>query len=317
MKEKYIQNLNPRDTVEDFFMIKKFNIKTSSNNKPFCDITLVDNSGEVNAKIWDIPKDFEPFPEGSLVKIRGTVSEWNGSNQVAINKIRLAVDSDQCDISDFLMTAPEDSTNMYEFIYSFADKITDQDLKILTTELLSLHKKEMLYFPAAMSNHHSIFGGLLYHIKRMLEMAEKMCQVYSILNSDYLYCGVILHDIGKIYELHSNEHGIVSSYTKAGQLLGHIIQGINLIHTVGTSLNIDKDKLLLVEHMLLSHHNEPEYGSPKRPMFPEAEMLHYLDIMDATIYDMEYALDSTLEGEFSDKVWTMDNRKLYKKKDMK
>ncbi|MFA5527694.1 MAG: HD domain-containing protein [Peptostreptococcales bacterium] len=317
MKNIYIQDLNARDSVEDFFMIKKFNIKTSTNNKPFCDMTLVDSSGEINAKIWDIPKDFVPFSEGSLVKIRGTVSEWNGSNQVVITKIRLAVDSDQYNISDFLMTAPEDSNTMYAFIYSYADKITDSDLRALTTELLTLHKKEMHYFPAAMSNHHSIFGGLLYHTKRMLEMAEKMCQVYTMLNSDYLYCGVILHDIGKIYELQSNEHGIVSSYTKAGQLLGHIIQGIKLVHIVGSSLNIDEDKLLLVEHMLLSHHNEPEYGSPKRPMFPEAEMLHYLDIMDATIYDMEYALDSTSEGEFSDKVWTLNNRKLYKKKDMK
>lgn len=312
MKQIYISDINTGDNIEDFFMIKSFTVKTASNNKKYCDISLFDKSGEINAKIWEVPEDYEIYTENKIIKIRGMVSEWNSTNQITITKLRLATDKDECQTKDFLQTAPESAESMYAFILQCAEDIEDTQLKLLTMEILSTHSAQLSYYPAAMKNHHAVVSGLLYHIKRMLQMAEKMCLVYTNLRKDYLYCGVILHDIAKLYEMDANEYGIVKDYTIEGHLLGHIVQGIKLIEKTGEKLKIDKEKILMIEHMILSHHNEPEFGSPKRPMFPEAEMLHYLDQIDARVYDMESALNHTEPGTFSDRIWTMHNRKLYK-----
>ena len=146
----------------------------------------------------------------------------------------------------------------------------------------------------------------------MVLMGERYCEVYTHLNRDLLVTGVLIHDIEKLNEIDSDETGIATGYSFEGQLLGHLIQGVKTIDRLASELGIGKEKAVMLEHMILSHHYEPEYGSPKRPMFPEAEILHYLDIVDARMYDMEEALFSTDPGSFSEKVWTLDNRKVYK-----
>ena len=120
------------------------------------------------------------------------------------------------------------------------------------------------------------------------------------------------HDIEQLNEIESNEYGISPGYSFEGQLLGHIVQGVKLLDKETERLGFPREKAIMLEHMILSHHYEPEFGSPKRPMFPEAELLHYLDILDARMFDMEDALNSTNAGEFSEKVWTLDNRRVYK-----
>ena len=314
LKKLFILDLKPGNDIEDFFMIKSFALKTASNNKKYFDFTLGDKTGEINAKLWDAEENSD-YKEGKIIKIKGSVSEWKGTNQIKITKIRISTDEDQCLLKDYIKVAPEAPEEMYQFILERAESIDDDQLRQLTLELLKKQETELLYYPAAMKNHHSILGGLLYHIKRMLMLAENMCLIYTNLRKDFLICGVILHDIAKIYEMQADECGIVSDYTYEGYLLGHIVQGIKMVEKTGETLGIDKEKLLMIEHMILSHHNEPEFGSPKRPMFPEAEMLHYLDQVDARIYDMEEALNNTKPGTFSDKIWTMHNRKLYKSKE--
>jgi 3'-5' exoribonuclease len=169
-----------------------------------------------------------------------------------------------------------------------------------------------MYYPAASKNHHAQMAGLLYHVKRMLMNGERMCQVYTNLNADLVMAGVILHDMEKINEIESNELGIASGYSFEGQMLGHLIQGVKTLDRLTLELDFPREKAIMLEHMILSHHYEPEFGSPKKPLFPEAEILHYLDIIDARMFDMQDALDKTEPGEFSDRVWTLDNRRLYK-----
>ena len=149
----------------------------------------------------------------------------------------------------------------------------------------------------------------------MIMTAEKVCQVYDKLDRDLLYAGVLLHDMEKLHEINANEWGISDGYSFEGNMLGHIIQGIKVLDKQMKELNFPEEKAIMVEHMILSHHYEPEYGSPRKPLFPEAEMLHYLDMIDARMYDMQEALDATAPGQFSDRVWTLDNRRLYKKED--
>jgi len=169
-----------------------------------------------------------------------------------------------------------------------------------------------MYYPAASKNHHAEFGGLLYHMKRMLMTGICVCGIYTNLNRDLIITGVIIHDMEKINEIESNEFGISPGYYFEGKMLGHIVQGIKTIDRLTLEMNFPREKAIMLEHMILSHHYEPEFGSPKKPLFPEAEMLHYLDIIDARMFDMEDALTAVLPGEFSERVFTLENRQLYK-----
>ena len=137
------------------------------------------------------------------------------------------------------------------------------------------------------------------------------------MNRDLVAAGVILHDMEKLNEIESEEDGIATGYSFEGQMLGHIIQGVKTLDKLTTELGFTREKAIMLEHMILSHHYEPEFGSPKKPLFPEAEVLHYLDILDARMFDMQDALESTEPGSFSDRIWTLDNRKLYKPKESK
>ena len=149
-------------------------------------------------------------------------------------------------------------------------------------------------------------------MKRMLASGIALCGVYTDLKKDLVCAGVIVHDMQKLNEILSDQNGISPGYSMEGQLLGHIVMGVKYLDRLTEELGFPREKALMLEHMVLSHHYEPEYGSPKKPLFPEAEVLHYLDILDARMFDMFDALASTEPGEFSDRVWTLDNRRLYK-----
>ena len=226
--------------------------------------------------------------------------------------IRLAEERDEVNICDYVAVAPYSPEKMYDDILNYLSKIKNTDIQNIVTNILSDNEEKLMHYPAAKSNHHAIRSGLLYHTTTMLKAGEKLSEIYTFLNTDLLYAGIILHDIGKIYEMNASELGIVCEYTVEGQLIGHIVQGIKMIETASIEVKADKEVTMLLQHMVLSHHYEAEYGSPKKPMIPEAEMLHHLDIMDARMYDMNKALRDTEEGKFSERIWSLDNISIYK-----
>jgi 3'-5' exoribonuclease len=240
------------------------------------------------------------------------VTEWQGRLQFRVDRIRLIGPQDGVNPEDFVQTAPMKPEDMLGKILQYVIKIGNRDIKEIVSCALNEKKEKLMHYPAAMKNHHAIRSGLLYHILTMLSLAERVCQVYPHLDRDLLYGGVILHDLEKINEMDSNELGVVSGYTMEGMLLGHIVQGIKTIERIGRQVDADPEIVILLQHMLLSHHYEPEFGSPKRPMIPEGEILHYLDIIDARMYDMQKELEAVEEGQFSDRVWVLHNRQLYK-----
>ncbi|MBQ1401397.1 MAG: HD domain-containing protein [Firmicutes bacterium] len=317
MKEIYLNNINTGDEITDFFMVKAIDVKTGSNNKQYLDLLLSDKTGEITGKKWDITDEeiqkLSAVKTGSLVKIKAQVTEWNGMKQFRVFRIRGAMEQDGLDTSDYVKAAPEDPREMYDFIMGKAQALGDEDLKKLCVSVLQDNEEKLLYYPAAQKNHHAEFAGLLWHMKRMVMNGEGICRVYTILDPDLVTAGVILHDIEKIREIRSNDMGISDGYSMEGMMLGHIVQGVRELDSRMKDLGFSDEKRIMIEHMILSHHYEPEFGSPRKPMFPEAEILHYLDIIDARMFDMEEALDGTKPGEFSDRIWTLDNRKLYKK----
>ena len=237
--------------------------------------------------------------------------------QLRVSRIRQTSAEDNIDLKDYIKAAPEDAGDMYDFIYKKTEDFQDKDLKNICIRQLDTNREKLMYYPAAKKNHHAELAGLLYHIKRMLMMAERACEVYTNLNRELVMAGVILHDMEKINEIDSNELGISTGYSFEGRMLGHLVQGVRTIDKLADELDIPREKAVMLEHMIISHHYEPEFGSPKKPLFPEAEMLHYLDMIDAKMFDMQEALEKTEPGQFSERVWTLDNRMLYKVSDDK
>ena len=154
----------------------------------------------------------------------------------------------------------------------------------------------------------------MHHTSTMLRMAEKVCEIYDSLDADLLAAGVILHDLCKITEIAADELGMATDYTREGMLIGHLVQGVAELNRLGREMGVKDELLVMLEHMVLSHHDLPEYGSPKPPMFPEAEVLHCLDLMDARIFEMNRALASIQPGSFTERIWSLD-RKLYRRTD--
>lgn len=317
MKVIYVNGISNEKEVTDFFMVKSLGLRLGANKKQYLDVSLGDKTGEISAKKWDVSDDetaeLQSLNEGDIVKVRAQITEWNGTKQLRIMRIRKAGDEEELDIRDFIKAAPEPPEEMFQFLMDAALSMADEDLKQLCVLSLNTGKEKLMYYPAAQRNHHAEMAGLLYHLKRMILTAEKVCQVYDNLDRDLLYAGVLLHDMEKLHEINANEWGMSDGYSFEGNMLGHIIQGIKVLDRQMRELNFSTEKAIMVEHMILSHHYEPEYGSPRKPLFPEAEMLHYLDMIDARMYDMEEALDATEPGQFSDRVWTLENRRLYKK----
>ncbi len=309
---KKVREYREGDSVEGFFLLRDVQEKTGKNNTRYLDFVLGDNTGDINGKIWSCREGAAAeFQKNSIVKVRGVVKSWNSQLQVNIERIREANDGDGVSIQNFIASAPESPADMFDLVLQYIERIQNLQIKQLVAEIVRLRETKLRYFPAAKTNHHSVRGGLLYHITTMLRTADKIMEIYD-LNPDLLYAGIILHDIEKTSELDSNELGITHDYTDEGKLLGHIIMGIKLVERVGAQLRTDPDILFSIQHMIYCHHYEPEYGSPLKPMFKEAEVLHYLDVLDARLYDFEQAENSITTGHFSERIWSLHSRQVYK-----
>ncbi len=307
-----ISDLKSGETINGIYILKTVEFKISANKKTYLDMTLADQTGDVSAKWWDAGEaDYSSLTSNKLYYVNARVDLWKDALQLSLNKIRLADEEDQKLIGEFVPSAPLTPQEMLEEIYLFAAKIKNTEIRSVVMQLLDEKEEKLLYYPAAKSLHHAIRSGLLYHIVRMLRTAEALCSVYQGVNSDLVFAGVIIHDLAKIGELSSNELGI-AEYSKHGQFLGHIIMGVEEVEKAGNLVGASEEVLLLLKHMIVSHHYEAEYGSPKKPLFLEAELLHHIDLIDARVYDYQNAIRNVKPGQFSDPVWSLDRRSVYK-----
>lgn len=244
--------------------------------------------------------------------MRATGNEFNGRQQLRVEKIRAAESRDAVDMSTLIPCAPRDPKEMLDEVVRAADHIADPDLRKITCELLDRAGDKLLTFPAAKQMHHAERGGLLHHTTTMLRAANAIMTVYPQLNASLLTAGVIVHDLAKIDEMDADTLGLVSDYSVDGKLIGHIVRGVVNIQLAAEKTEASPGKALLLQHMVLSHHGIPEYGSPLAPKFPEAEVLNTIDTLDARLYEMNEALSRAIPGGFSEKVWGLDNRQLYR-----
>ena len=265
--------------ITGFFAAVSKQVRTGRDGGRYFALTLADRTGPIDGRMWEIG-DAGQFDPGDIVKLRGEVCRFNERLQIKVEKIRRAV-AGEYELGDFVPQSQRDIGEMWAELERWVQSFRDPDLKALLAAFLNDAEigAALREAPAAKGLHHAWIGGLLEHILSLIEMSELAAQHYPEVNRDLLLTGVVLHDIGKLKEL---RWGTSFDYTMEGQLLGHITLGIGMIEQKIAGIpNFPAAKRLLVEHLVLSHHGEYEYGSPKLPMTAEAVLLHYLDNLDA------------------------------------
>ncbi len=305
------KELDKNGSVEGFALVKSCDKKNTKNGSVYLDITLADKSGEINAKIWDY-REGAFLPEvNTVIKVRGVLSTYNGTPQMKIERSRAVWESDGVNMNDFVPGADYDADFMMNEIFALVNNFEDNELKKLVSALLNEYKDRMLDCPAAFRLHHAIRGGLLMHTLSIVRMCRAVAALYPTVDEELLISGAILHDIAKTEEFKISPVGLAEGYTADGTLIGHLVRGAMAVERVGTAIGSDKDTMMLLEHMIISHHGEPEFGAAVRPLFLEAEILSDLDSLDAKIYEFENVTADIMPGEFSNRQWALDERKLY------
>lgn len=306
-----IVDLKEKTRVVDNFLIDSVTLRKTRNGRDYMDFVLKDRSGSVNAKLWEVLDEHRNvFHSGDAVRLEGDVDSFNNALQIRIARIR-PVKLDEKEMSRLVESAPVRIDSMFSYIMKVADEIENREVRAIVSAIMDKYRDRFIVYPAAKAFHHAYKGGLLYHTYTMLKNAQKLSETYDFLNTDLLYAGVIIHDVCKTDEMEVNANGAVEKYSKDGQLLGHIIMCVCEIDQIADSLSITGDIPLLLKHMVLSHHYHPEFGSPVKPMFPEAEMLHYLDLIDARMNQMLQAERGTKPNEMSSRIRTLDGRSVY------
>lgn len=309
---KMICDMEVGDQVEGFYILKGAYPKTASNGRPFLNATLSDESGAVDAKVWDYPGPIGVADEGKVIKIQGEVSEFRGSIQIIINKLRLAEERDQVDISRLVPVAPVDAEGWYGEVQQLAASIEDNDYRAICDEMLRRHGREFFSIPAAKSVHHGFINGLLMHTANMLRTADFFAGLYDdVVDRSLLLAGTLLHDFSKAEEFTFSQLGLVTDYSMKGQLLGHLVMGANEVAEIAKELNVPEEKSVLLQHMLLSHHGEPEFGAAVKPMCAESELLSLIDKVDSRMEIYREAMEELEPGEFSGRIFALE-KKIYK-----
>ncbi|MFC5602389.1 3'-5' exoribonuclease YhaM [Sporosarcina koreensis] len=298
------------EPVDLFLLIKQSTKGITQQGSPFMTLILQDKSGDIEAKLWDTGEEQERlYAAATIVKVGGEVHEYRGKNQLRIKSIRPAKEEEGITISDLVPSSAKSKEALFEELMQYFFEMKNPHIQRITRHLLKKHQADFLVYPAATRNHHDYVSGLLDHVVSMLKLGKAIAELYPTLNKDLLYAGIILHDIGKVVELSGP---IGTQYTVEGNLLGHITIMVNEISKAADELEIQGEEVMLLQHMVLSHHGKEEWGSPKRPMLMEAEILHYIDNIDAKMNMLDRAMSKTANGEFTERIFPLDNRSFYK-----
>ena len=325
-----------------FGLVKLMNEKANKNGNKYINLVLQDSTGTIDAKIWDTEiKDLQEktsITQGSIVFAEGKLDIWDNSRrQFIISNINL-VKAEEVKEEDFVKVSPLLGCIMYDQIIKYVNEWKNEELKMLVKFIYKKYQKELMILPASQLIHHDEKSGILFHKFQMLRTALAVGDIYfqydkieelkpseteksengeNIENSriffqELLSTGVLLHDIGKILELDTDQWAIVRDYTKKGKLLGHMILGNDIVTEAAKELNISDEITVLVKHMIVSHHFEETWGAYIKPQTVEAELLHHLDLIDTKVYQFKQVLNSLQKGLFSEKQIYLNGRSIYR-----
>ena len=306
MNQPSIAALRKDDRFIGFLLVRMAEQRQSSRGDKYLDMTLGDATGDLNAKVWD--GKAVPPQVSTVIKVQATAQEYNGRMQLRVERLRAITPQDEVDMSALTLCAPEAPEAMLAEINGTVDAMQNDDLKKILREMIGACGEKLVYYPAAQRLHHAERSGLLHHTVSMLRIAKAILPIYPFLDADLLLAGVIAHDLSKTAEMQSDNLGNVKDYTTEGLLLGHLVRGVTEVRLAAERAGVSGEYVLLLQHMVISHHGEAEFGSPRPPMFPEAEALHMIDDLDAKMNEMEGVMKRTPKGAFSEKIWSLDRR---------
>ena len=280
----------------------------SSKGSKYYSLTLQDSSGTIEAKKWDVmPSEEQYLQVKKVISVDGYPLIYNGNQlQFKINDFEPLSNVDD---NELILESPVDKNLLEKEFFDYIDKIEDEEIKEIVLEVVNKRFDKIVVYPAAKTNHHEYSGGLLHHEVSMLRLAEKVSELYPVLNKDLLFGGIILHDLGKTSELSGP---IATEYTLEGKLLGHISIIQSDIVEAAKKHNVSEETVILLQHIVLSHHGKLEYGSPVLPQIIEAEVIYQIDNMDSKIVMATKALKDVTVGGYSNRVPGLDNRVFYK-----
>jgi 3'-5' exoribonuclease len=318
MPRRYVQELKDGDLVEEVFLIADRQLRANRNAALYLSADLRDKTGVINARMWNVTEQSAaPIQPGGFVKVRGKVQLFQGVLQMIASHLD-PVPAEGLDIADFEAQPRHDVAQLRSRLALSLGTIHDPHLKLLMDRFLADEPlmAQLSQAPAGVKAHHAYHGGLLEHIVTLMDVAQKICEVYQELNADLMLCGVFLHDLGKIREM-TGDTGL--QYTDEGQLIGHLIIGVEMLSDkirdveAATGEPFPTELAWRLKHMILSHHGTYDFGSPKLPMTPEAVALHLIDNLDAKIFEFSQAIR---EDPNSSSHWTLFiprlDRKLFK-----
>lgn len=300
------------DAVYEQLLITNVLKGVNNNGAPYLNVTLQDKSGTIEGKLWNSTEsDNQLYKEGTILLINGNVNSYKGKLQLKILEAH-PVSSDTVSIEKFAISAPVSQEELLKRLNAIIASIKNPDCLLIVKTIIKEYYQDFISYPAASSIHHNYMCGLLYHTVSMAELAILISQHYSNIDQDILVSGALIHDIGKTIEFTSP---IITKYSLRGKLIGHIsIMNVILTETC-EKLQIKGEVPVLLEHMILSHHGEYEFGSPVLPLTREAMLLNMIDEMDSKMNILDKALDVTPKGEFTSKIFALDDRSFYNPKD--
>jgi 3'-5' exoribonuclease len=303
MKEFYISDCTRHENkiITSNFVVVSKQIKPKKSGEPYIALTLGDRSGQLEAKMWDnVEEVLNVFEQDDFLKIKGLVNKYKNRFQLTIHKLRKLGDT-EIEFDDYLPKTTKNIDELWQTLATFVDSFQNLHLQTLVRAFMSDPEIAAAYrnAPAAKTLHHAYIGGLLDHVVSLFRSCDLISRNYPQVNRDLLLTGVFLHDIGKIHELAYNRS---FSYTTRGQLLGHMIIELEMLQAkLALVPDFPPELKTLLEHLIISHHGEYEFGSPKLPMFPEALLLHYMDDLDSKMEAMRahFEREADLESPWS------------------
>ena len=284
---RYINTLREGDSIRSIYLCKSKRSAETRNGKPYDNLVLQDKTGTLDGKVWDPNSGgIADYDEMDFIDVFGEVVSYNGALQLNVKQIRKAYE-DEYAVADYMPTSEKDVEGMYAELLSFIKQIENKYLRQLAEYYFVNDEafiKAYKQHSAAKSVHHSFAGGLLEHTLSILKFCEYLVNTYPLLSKDLLYSAALFHDIGKTKELSSFPE---NDYTDEGQLLGHIVIGVEMIGEAVRKIEGFPEKIANeLKHCVIAHHGELEYGSPKKPALPEAVALHYADATDAKMQSL-------------------------------
>ncbi len=309
---KWVADLEVGDEIEGFYILKSAQVKTSNNGKPFLAAAVADRSGTIDAKFWDYGGPVGVQEEGTVIKLRGAVSEYRGTLQLILSRLRPAQEDDRYDLGELVPVAPIDTDAGWRELLDMVEGLGDGDYRAVCRKVLERYGDRFRTIPGGKSMHHSFLNGLLMHTLYMARIADHLAGVYpEVVNRDLLVAGTILHDVAKCDEFVTSPLGLVTEYSVKGELLGHLVMGAQAVAEAGKELGIPEEKSVLLQHMLLSHHGDPAFGAAVRPVCAESELLSMIDLIDSRMEIYKETMEELEVGFFSKRVFALD-KKIYR-----